>query len=185
MKRNILLNNQEIAYDLRRSRRARRMRMTISCEGVLSVTLPHRWPESFADSWIQKKAVWIIEKIDYFRKLPKSPLMRQDKGEYVRSKYIAFTLVKERIGHFNQLYQLQHRKIAIRNQKTRWGSCARNGNLSFNYKIIFLPPAIQDYLVVHELCHLVEFNHSRKFWSLVAQAIPDYPEIRRTLRQMH
>lgn len=96
----------------------------------------------------------------------------------------ALILVQNRLAHFNTYYNFSYNKISIRNQKTRWGSCSTRGNLSFNVKILLLPIDMQDYLVVHELCHLKEFNHSERFWSLVAQQIPDYKEIRSAMRRI-
>ncbi len=73
----------------------------------------------------------------------------------------------------------------IKNHKTRWGSCSELGNLNFNYKLIFLPDAIVDYIVVHEICHLIEFNHSQDFWRLVARTIPNFRELRHELRSRY
>ena len=90
----------------------------------------------------------------------------------------------ERLRHFNQLYQCQIGRVSIRKQKGRWGSASkRSGNLNFNYRIAFLPPALADLLVVHELCHLIEANHSQRFWEQVARSIPDYPLLRKELRR--
>jgi hypothetical protein len=72
----------------------------------------------------------------------------------------------------------------IKNTSSRWGSCSRLGNLNFNYKIVFLPPELQDYLVVHELCHLGQFNHSQSFWNLVKKTIPEYLRLRKNLRDI-
>ncbi|MDE1924740.1 MAG: M48 family metallopeptidase [Patescibacteria group bacterium] len=74
------------------------------------------------------------------------------------------------------------KKIFIKNLKTRWGSASKNGNLNFHYKILFLPPHLASYLVVHEVCHLKEFNHSKEFWALVASELPDYKKLRKELR---
>ena len=65
-------------------------------------------------------------------------------------------------------------RVAIREQKTRWGSCSGKGNLNFNWKLIMAPPQALDYVVIHELCHLVEFNHSPRFWALVERQMPEY-----------
>ena len=79
--------------------------------------------------------------------------------------------------------QIRFNKINIKNQKTRWGSCSKKGNLNFNYKIALLPQHLADYIIVHELCHLGEFNHSRSFWNLVAKVFPEYLGIRNELRR--
>jgi predicted metal-dependent hydrolase len=90
--------------------------------------------------------------------------------------------VKERIGHFNQIYGFVVKRISVRDQRSRWGSCSKKGNLNFNYRIVLLPPKVADYIIVHELCHLGEFNHSKRFWGLVAKAVPDYKQLKKELR---
>jgi predicted metal-dependent hydrolase len=82
--------------------------------------------------------------------------------------------VHAKLDHWNQLYNFTYNRVTIRNTRSRWGSCSSKKNLNFNYRILFLPPELQDYLIVHELCHLQEMNHAPQFWSLVAQQVPDY-----------
>ena len=104
------------------------------------------------------------------------------RSHYLKHRELARFLVHQRVKYFSQVYQVTPGRISIRNQKTRWGSCSKRGNLNFNYKLIFLPKKQQDYIIIHELCHLKEFNHSRKFWSLVEKIMPDYLEIKNELR---
>ena len=94
----------------------------------------------------------------------------------------ARALVHARLEHFNQYYHFSYNKVAIRNQKTRWGSCSSKGNLNFSVRILTLSPEAQDYLIIHELCHLKEFNHSSRFWALVAEQCPDYKRIRASMK---
>ena len=82
--------------------------------------------------------------------------------------------VHERLIVLNEVYGHTYHKVAIRDQKSRWGSCSTKGNLNFNYRIQFLPPHLADYVIAHELCHLKEFNHGSGFWDLVEKAIPEY-----------
>ncbi len=107
---------------------------------------------------------------------------------YEMHRESARRLVHERIRHFMHHYGTRHSivvgKVTIRNQKSRWGSCSKKGNLNFNYKLVFLPPEIRDYVIVHEICHIKEFNHGRGFWDLVAETVPDYRELRKRLRGM-
>lgn len=106
------------------------------------------------------------------------------KKEFIRRRGQAYDLVLEKLKKFNEIYKFKYRKVTIRNQKTRWGSCSKNGNLSFNYKVIYLPYHLADYLVVHELCHLGELNHSKRFWALVAKTFPDYRKMQRELKKI-
>ena len=102
---------------------------------------------------------------------------------YLQHKEVARTLVMQKLEQFNQHYALSWGKVAIRNQKTRWGSCSKNGNLNFHYRIAFLPDSLQDYIIVHELCHLKMFNHSQAFWDLVAEKVLNHQECRKSLRK--
>lgn len=92
-------------------------------------------------------------------------------------------LVESRIRYFNSFYNFKINRIAIKNTSTRWGSCSSKRNLNFNYKIIYLRPDLADYLIVHELCHLGELNHSKRFWALVCKTIPDYTKSNKELRR--
>lgn len=157
------------------------MRLAIYCDGNFVVTIPHFTDVSFAERFIREKADWILKKLDSFHTSkfrPINPLfLSGSKREYKMQRVAAFDLAQKKVAFLNQFYDFKIGKISIRNQKTRWGSCSRNGNLSFNYKIALAPEKFSDYIIVHELCHLGEFNHSKKFWELVSQTIPDYKNI--------
>src|SRR3989338_11382557 len=101
-------------------------------------------------------------------------------GKRAYRTYKEFTraLVKSRLAHYNAVYGFAIKRIAIKNTKSRWGSCSKKGNLNFNYRLALLPTDMADYVIVHELCHLGEFNHSPQFWELVARAIPEYKIIK-------
>jgi predicted metal-dependent hydrolase len=112
-------------------------------------------------------------------------MRRGAKKHFHTHKQSASELVHARLAHFNRAYNFSFKRVFIRNQRTRWASCSKRGNLSFNYKIALLPPELADYIIVHELCHLIEFNHSPNFWALVAKTIPDHRVHRRSLRTWH
>ena len=88
----------------------------------------------------------------------------------------------ERTAYFAERMGVTYNRITIREQKTRWGSCSSAGNLNFNWKLILAPPQALDYVVVHELCHLHEFNHSPRFWRLVESQMPDYEAWKKWLK---
>lgn len=104
------------------------------------------------------------------------------KKHYAEHKEAARALVHAKLEHYNQFYNLTYNRVAIRNTRSRWGSCSSKKNLNFNYRILLLEPKLQDYLIVHELCHLQEMNHAPQFWALVAQQVPDYKACIQELR---
>ncbi|HWQ40525.1 MAG TPA: SprT family zinc-dependent metalloprotease, partial [Desulfosporosinus sp.] len=91
-------------------------------------------------------------------------------------------LIHERLALFIDKICVKVNTVRFKNQKTRWGSCSNKGNLNFNWKLVMAPMHIVDYVVVHELCHLRQMNHSKEFWQLVGSQIPDYKERRKWLK---
>lgn len=101
---------------------------------------------------------------------------------YAAHKEVARTLIFEKLAYWNAYYNFSYNRVAIRNQRSRWGSCSSKANLNFNYKLLFLPECLIDYVVVHELCHLEELNHGPQFWNLVGKSLPEYMKQRQLLR---
>lgn len=89
---------------------------------------------------------------------------------------------ESRVAYYHPLTGGHFTSITVRDQKTRWGSCSSRGTLSFNYRLIFAPSTVLDYVVVHELCHLTHMNHSKDFWNMVGTILPDYKSCRKWLR---
>jgi len=172
---------EHTSYTLRRSRRARRLRIAVHRNGSVIVTIPLRMSQSVVKPFIAKKWSWIQRTVERFKRNP-IQILPNTRADFLRLRETARALVQEKIERYNALYRFAFNRISIRNQSTRWGSCSRKGNLNFNYRIVQLPDPLAEYIVVHELCHLVEFNHSPIFWNLVAQTVPDYKERRRELR---
>ena len=100
-------------------------------------------------------------------------------------RFRALRFVNQKVRQWHVEYPFPYKKIIVRSQSTRWGSCSRTGTLSFNYRLLFLPEELADYVVVHELCHLKEMNHSRRFWALVAGAMPHHRQLRYELKKYH
>ncbi len=98
-------------------------------------------------------------------------------------KAYAGEALRERVEHFASMVGRSPNRVAIREQKTRWGSCSSKGNINLNWKLILAPPECLDYVVIHELCHLYEFNHSEKFWQSVQRHMPDYMIWKRWLKE--
>ncbi len=188
----IKLQEQNIEYVLKTSKRARQLRLTVQVDGGVVVTAPERLGLGFIERMIVSKATWILEKIEHFKRvgtfgktlLPKVRISRkQARAHYLEHKEAARKLVHEKVEKFNAIYKFRYGTISIKNTKSRWGSCSKKGNLNFNYRLALLPERHAEYIVVHELCHLGEFNHSKKFWNLVEKTIPEYATIHRELKK--
>lgn len=173
----------KVNYTLKLSKRAKRLRLAIYCDGAVVLTAPHSASQNFINQFVAKNTEWILKKLEGFKPFKERTFIGNSRGDFARYKDQALVLAQNRVEFFNKFYNFKFNKINIRNPKTRWGSCSKKGNLNFNYKIALLPARAADYIIVHELCHLGEFNHSRNFWSLIAKTVPDYLEIRKKLRQ--
>ena len=104
----------------------------------------------------------------------------KNQSKYVRNKMsdwykeTALSHIRQRVEFFASLMEVKAKSVKVREYKRRWGSCSSNGELSFNWRIIMAPPVAIDYVVIHELAHISEFNHSKKFWQVVSKTMPDY-----------
>jgi hypothetical protein len=102
--------------------------------------------------------------------------------KYLATKEAARAHITARLTHFNTFYDFSWHRVSIKNTRRRWGSCSKLGNLNFCYRVALLPAELADYVVVHELCHLAQFNHSKAFWALVGKTVPEYKLLRARLQ---
>lgn len=183
MQKEITLQNRTVSYTLRRSKRARSMRLAVHVDGAIVVTAPYGVGEERVSRFIEEKSSWLLSKIEYFKQFKGKTFLKHSRSEYLKHKEKALRLAQERVEHFSKIYKFKYKSISIKNQKTRWGSCSRYGNLNFNCKIALLPEHLADYIIVHEVCHLRELNHSQRFWNLVAKTLPNHQALRLELRK--
>ncbi len=101
----------------------------------------------------------------------------------VPSRQKAREILSSSVEYWSSQMGVRYGRIAIREQRTRWGSCSQKGNLNFNWKLVLAPPEVRDYVVIHELCHLSHLNHSKEFWARVGKFCPEYKIQRRWLRE--
>jgi predicted metal-dependent hydrolase len=97
----------------------------------------------------------------------------------------AYDFINQRVDFFSRMLKFQHENIRITSAKSRWGSCSEDNNLAFSFRLIMAPPNIIDYVIVHELSHIKEKNHSPKFWKRVEEVMPEYRKHRRWLKDNH
>lgn len=177
----IKIGNQEIEYTLKKRRGVGSVKLSVHPDGFVSVSAPNWYPIYLIQKFVGEKADWILEKIKNKDLLPRQS---DQKKEYQNLKESARKIITERVEFFSQLYGFSFGKIAIRNQRTCWGSCSRKKNLNFNYKIIKLSEELRDFIIVHEICHLKEMNHSSNFWMLVEKSFPNQKTLRKELRKI-
>lgn len=196
MNNTILLKNKQnvlikIEYQIIRSSR-KTCSIVLNEDGTLTLRIPAWLPESEIEHLLMDKQHWITEKLSEQKKqLSRRPANdftdRQRMVLEARYKEAAKQYIPNRVAFYltntELLSACSYERITIRNQKTRWGSCSSHGTLSFNWRLMLAPPGILDYVVVHELCHLLHMNHSPAFWDCVGSILPDYKVRRKWLRE--
>ena len=159
---------EPISYKLIRSDR-RSIGIQITAEGVV-VRAPKGLSAAEIDRFVQSKRDWIES---HLAKMPTA--QPKFSGEEIHALADeALKVIPERVRHFAPLVGVTYGGITIRNQHTRWGSCSSKGNLNFNCLLMLTPDHVIDYVVVHELCHRLEMNHSPRFLAQVERVLPDY-----------
>ena len=169
--------------------RSNRKTVAIQVNSDLSVTVraPRSASEKDIEEILKKKEAWIskhIEKIkDAKERFEAEPTEKLTREKVIALAEEALKVIPERVEYFAKVIGVTYGKITIRNQKTRWGSCSSKGNLNFNCLLMLAPPEVIDYVVVHELCHRKQMNHSKAFWLEVEKVLPNYKEVRKWLKE--
>ena len=175
-----------LPYTVRKSKR-RTYAITIEEDGSIIFRVPLRTSNRQIMQIAEEKSHWIIthylEVCAKKNSRPHSDLSAVQRTALEnRYKEAARDYIPKRAAYFQTLTGGSYSRISIRDQKTRWGSCSSKGTLSFNWRLMLAPPAILDYVVVHELCHLTHMNHSPAFWQAVEKVYPDYKNARKWLK---
>jgi hypothetical protein len=170
-----------IVPELRISPRARRVGVRVQAGGRVIVTVPKGCSYASVERFLRRHREWIARHARTMASVPPPMPKAESRHLYLRHREQARRLAYVLVARHASRYGVSVRTISIRDQRSRWGSCSTSGVLSFNYRIALLPERAAEYVVVHELCHLLEFNHSPRFWELVARAIPEHALIRKRL----
>lgn len=176
----------ELPYTLIRSNR-KSYAISIAPDGQITIRVPMRTNEKEIRRILTDKQRWIITKyLEQQQRQASQPVsdLTESQRAALTKRYIAAAkeYFPKRAAYFQQFTGGTYNRITIRDQKTRWGSCSAKGTLSFNWRLMLAPPAILDYVVVHELCHLTHMNHSAAFWQAVESVYPDYRTARKWLK---
>jgi len=226
--RKINVNSQTISYIIKRSARAKHVRLEVRQETGLTVVIPRSYKLKQLPTLLESKGNWILDKLTKYgqaqslsdKKETKSgdtiPYLGQNLEVIQRQnrrnansiqlernglvvaigsassrlnlvleqwyRMQAAKLINERAEKLSACLGLPYNRIIIRGQKTRWGSCSHKGNLSFNWKLIMAPEPVIDYVIIHELAHLKEMNHTKRFWELVGEHCPRWREHKKWLK---
>lgn len=163
----------------------RTLSLEITHDGDVVVRAPYRVKEKDIAAFVKSKEMWIKKHLEKVRAANSAA---KDVGGFTPEEIKAMAertleLVRLRAEYFSKILGVKYNKITVRRQKTRWGSCSSKGNLSFNCLLALVPPEVLDSVVVHELCHLKEMNHSEKFYAEVLKVFPDYHKCRKWLNE--
>lgn len=162
----------------------RQKRKTVSIRVNSDLTVTVRAPKYASKSEIERiineKKPWIIK---HLKQMEEENIRKaSEKVQYLTNYEIkelaerAMEYIPERVRYYADIIGVSYGRITIRNQKTRWGSCSSKGNLNFNCLLMLTPDEIIDYVIVHELCHRIEMNHSKAFWNEVEKILPNYKD---------
>ena len=172
----------EIIYSRRRT-----AAIQVTSDGKVLVRAPFRCSRAFIDSFLFQKEDWVLKHLEQAeqnrekRPAPdRPPLSEAERARYIR---IARDIFTRKTEYYARLMKVTYGRISIREQKTRWGSCSSKGNLNFNWRLILAPEEVLDYVVVHELAHRREMNHSKAFYAVIESVLPDYRRAQQWLRE--
>lgn len=170
-----------IEYTLIKSRR-RSISITVKQDGSVVVRAPLVCSKKRIEEFLLEKQEWIEKTRRKIASQPVEPAFTD--SEIKELKKQAKKILPGMVAELAPVIGVNYGTISIRAQKTRWGSCSSKGNLNFNCMLMLLPKNVQRYVVVHELCHRKEMNHSSRFWSEVAKYQPTYKEDRKQLKEL-
>ena len=171
---------EHFTYELIRAKR-RSMSLKVDLDGTITVRAPYRMPVQTADWFVEGHRDWIEVRLKAgARIMAERPAYTDEERAEGRKR--AAEIIEARCRYYAPVMGVSYGTVTIREQKTRWGSCSVKGNLNFNWKLVLMPPEILDYVVVHELAHRIQMNHSAAFWAEVGKILPDYRERRQWLK---
>ncbi|HYB94448.1 MAG TPA: M48 family metallopeptidase [Vicinamibacterales bacterium] len=160
-----------------RHRRARRYILRVLDDGTIRVTLPRWGSKRDAQAFVARSSSWIERQLREGRArpaaAPANPALRARAGEQLPAQLLALAAV----------HGIEVSRVSVRNQRSRWGACSSTGTITLNWRLILAPEFVREYVMIHELMHRREMNHSKRFWRHVAAACPRDAEARAWLRR--
>jgi hypothetical protein len=165
-----------------RHRRARRYVVRVDLDGRVRITIPRGGSRREADAFALRQRGWIQERLEEHQRArhERPPASVEEKR---RLRALAVETLAPRLRELGALHGIVVTRVSVRDQRSRWGSCGRDGHICLNWRLIQMPDWVRDYVLIHELMHLRRMDHSPKYWRLVAAACPEYKAAREWLRR--
>lgn len=187
-KRSIRARKSLLKPEIIRSSR-KTLGLEVTPEGMIRIRAPYGVSEDVILRFLESKSAWIQKSLAKVR--ARQEKLKEEEAQYGKLTEAELKVLKmqaeevfpARAAFYAGKMGISYGRITIRRQKTRWGSCSQSGNLNFNCLLMLAPPGVVDYVVVHELCHRIEMNHSPRFWKLVGEVYPDYDRWKRWLKE--
>ena len=183
MKRFEFISKMDYSVEIIRSKR-RTLGLEIKPDGRVIARAPMRMKQSEIDKFIGEKSAWIEKHLQKLKKAQEqhgsAEKLTDEDIQALADKALEY--IPKRVEYYAPIVGVDYGKITIRNQKTKWGSCSAKGNLNFNCLLMLTPPEVIDSVVVHELCHRKEMNHSKRFYDEVLRVYPDYKKWNKWLK---
>lgn len=163
--------------------------LEVTSQGMIRIRAPYGVSEDVILRFFESKSAWIQKSLAKVR--ARQEQLKEEEAQYGKLTEAELKVLKmqaeevfpARAAFYAGKMGISYGRITIRRQKSRWGSCSQSGNLNFNCLLMLAPPGVVDYVVVHELCHRIEMNHSPRFWKLVGEVYPDYDRWKRWLKE--
>jgi predicted metal-dependent hydrolase len=168
----------EIQYMPRRT-----LSLLVTHEGRVLVKAPKRTPEKYVLDFVNSKSSWIQKKLAQVSNSQKSVEgLELENLDILKQKKLAKLLFIEKIEYWSSKMFLKYRGLRLSSARTRWGSCTHQNIISINWRLSLLPTELLDYVIIHELAHIKEKNHSSDFWNIVSKYCSDYKATRKQLK---
>lgn len=179
-------NKEKIEIEIIKSNR-KTIAIEVRTDLRVIVRAPKRASNREIMKFVEQKQDWIAKHLAQMQIRYKEVWRRKEElftdDDIRKMKDEAKKIIPDRVKYYADIMGVTFGKITIKNQKTRWGSCSSKGNLNFNCMLMLTPERVRDYVVIHELCHLRQMNHSKLFWAEVEKVMPDYKVYRQWLSQ--
>ena len=167
---------ERLTFVFVKHKRARRYLLRVDSEGRIRVTIPRGGSKREAEAFALRHQGWILRQ----RAAVAQPMFSSEQRLMLHAR--ARVELPRRLLDLAASLQLHVARVTVRNQRTRWGSCGRDGHISLNWRLVLMPEWVRDYVLIHELMHLRRMDHSPTYWRLVAAAYPQYAQARAWLR---